>query len=271
MFDDNGRRRAEQIPRTTAQNYDSSENVSVAAMFAVPGWSVSADTLQAQVELRGQKPPGAPNPTEISGAGKKSRKRKRGYGSSRGVEVTDENLGDLWRKCIEEKSLGRLAGEPERGTKKKKKRRQREQEARKENVEADGDISQTFTAGKGSSEPTNENFTKEREQKKHENRKGNLSPAFQKNGHESAGKGLPSSEKDTPQHADGRAKYEWRKAEAAKKREQKALLKANGTLPLTRPGLTSTTSPNAAGHLSAKSSEAPTPSSLTILSAYLVL
>ncbi|MCJ1225522.1 25S rRNA (adenine645-N1)-methyltransferase [Toensbergia leucococca] len=54
-------------------------------MFAVPGWSVSANELKGQSES----------------TTKKLGKRKRGHGQADGLNITDQNLSDLWKRHIE--------------------------------------------------------------------------------------------------------------------------------------------------------------------------
>ncbi|MCJ1380141.1 25S rRNA (adenine645-N1)-methyltransferase [Xylographa soralifera] len=77
-------------------------------MFAVPGWSVSADSLIAQKETSISKAGKASKPAKQSAndvdhnLARPSKKRKRGAGGTAiGTPVTSENLADLWEKHIE--------------------------------------------------------------------------------------------------------------------------------------------------------------------------
>ena len=87
-------------------------------MFAVPGWSVPAAALKTQEDSTGKILSKTPKLKDGKSFDKPSKKRKRGLGQANGINVTEENLADLWRKHIEGKSkLG------ERGRDRKKKRR----------------------------------------------------------------------------------------------------------------------------------------------------
>ena len=232
-------------------------------MFAVPGWSVSADTLRVQVEPKDAKSPNASKSVEINGADKKSRKRKRGHGLSKGVEVTEENLGRLWRKHMEEKSVDHVAEELEGETREQKKKMKRPEKETNENTEADEDTFKNFSEGDATSELKEESLTKRKEKKKRKKKKEKMSLEVRINRQGNAGNAgnyIPNLENDVQNLADGKAKYEQRKAEVAKKRERKALLQANGTLPPTRLGPTTTTTTNATTSISSKPSKAPGPS-----------
>lgn len=62
-------------------------------MFAVPGWSVSAEKLKTQTQ---------PLPEKAGAEGaSKSKKRKRA-GKDKGLQVTDENVGQLWQQQFED-------------------------------------------------------------------------------------------------------------------------------------------------------------------------
>ena len=76
-------------------------------MFAVPGWSVSADTLKIQT-LR---PIQVTKSTEQTS--KTSKKRKRGPENVDGIAITAHNLADLWKKHID----GKSASKPKAGSK----------------------------------------------------------------------------------------------------------------------------------------------------------
>ncbi|MCJ1434575.1 25S rRNA (adenine645-N1)-methyltransferase [Xylographa pallens] len=86
-------------------------------MFAVPGWSVSADSLIAQKETSASKAGKATKPTKQFAndgdhkSAKPSKKRKRGAGGTAvGTTVTSENLADLWEKHIEGRKSAKNSG-----------------------------------------------------------------------------------------------------------------------------------------------------------------
>jgi len=97
-------------------------------MFAVPGWSVAADSLKAQAPSSVSSK--APTPTvngDNESSAKSSKKRKRSKGKASGVEVTGENFEDLWRRHIEGKNLPKedgneVSADPMKRQKKKRKR-----------------------------------------------------------------------------------------------------------------------------------------------------
>jgi ribosomal RNA-processing protein 8 len=64
-------------------------------MFAVPGWSVSSDSLKKETASQNKSAPGA-----------KSRKRKRNAGVE-ADNVTPSNVADLWESVVEGKSKGK--------------------------------------------------------------------------------------------------------------------------------------------------------------------
>lgn len=220
-------------------------------MFAVPGWSVSADALKVQIDPKAAKPANDSKPAETNSTDKKSRKRKRGHGSSKGVEVTEENLGDLWRKHIEKESLDHAVEEPERETLKQKKKRKREREGTlDESLEINGGIFEGFSEGHGASELKKEGAPAKKKKKKQKKEKESSSPVVQTN----------AQAKDPYDFEAGKAKYEQRKAEAAKRHEQKALFQANGTLPPTRPKPTTNPFPKTTTPISKKPPKALEPS-----------
>ncbi|MCJ1450956.1 25S rRNA (adenine645-N1)-methyltransferase [Mycoblastus sanguinarius] len=194
-------------------------------MFAVPGWSLSADTLKAQVDPKASKALVNSNPDKQNGTDKKSKKRKRG----KIVEVTEENLGDLWKKYVEEKGLGSVdRGIASNETRQKKKRRKGKENGGEEALEMTEDVFEGFSEGEGKI-----GFKKEEEPV--ENISKRPDTAVQVNGHAPKKDESPIALKDHGQPGDGKSKYEQRKAKASEKREQKALLQANGTLPPSRP------------------------------------
>lgn len=200
-------------------------------MFAVPGWSISADTLKAQTEPQTSKAatehkPHQPNYTDK----KKSRKRKRGLGSSNAVEVTEENLGDLWRKYIEEKSSGQPG--PKKEGKKSKQSNEEKDDVLEEIEDVHGDGFEGFSEEENFAGITEEEARKRKKRKVKENKPAGL---VQANGHGDAAEASPPLLKEKGEVENGKSKYEQRKAKALKKSEERALLQANGTLPPIRP------------------------------------
>ena len=98
-------------------------------MFAVPGWSVAADSLKRQApnSVTGK----AFKPTvndENDNPAKSSKKQKRGKGKSSGIEVNEENFENLWKKHIEGKDPSKADDHvvPVDPTKREKKKRKRD-------------------------------------------------------------------------------------------------------------------------------------------------
>lgn len=206
-------------------------------MFAVPGWSISADFLKTQTGSNAPKTatvnrPGHPIGTDQ----KKSRKRKRGHGSSDALEVTDENLGDLWKRHIEEKSLDQP--QPKKNENKVNQSNEGKDDAlgKIENVDGGGfeGFSEQDQTARSIEEET---LSKKKERKRKEHKP---TGSAQNNGHEDAAETTPQPLKEQGQVENGKSKYEQRKAKAVKKREHRALLQANGTLPPNRPENVST-------------------------------
>ncbi|CAF9931656.1 25S rRNA (adenine645-N1)-methyltransferase [Imshaugia aleurites] len=201
-------------------------------MFAVPGWSVSADTLKAQTEPKASKNATEYKPVQPNGTDKKrSRKRKRGHGPSNAVEITEENLGDLWRKHIEEKSSGQSRLKKE--GKKVKHSKDGENDALGKVEDIDGGSFEGFSE-EGKVAGTGEEAVPPKKRKKR--RKEDKSAGTLKaNGREDAAEASPPRLIEQGEAKNGKSRYEQRKAKASKKREQRALLQANGTLPPIRP------------------------------------
>ncbi|KAG8531693.1 uncharacterized protein KY384_003325 [Bacidia gigantensis] len=100
-------------------------------MFAVPGWSVDPSTLKTQTVPKSSKS-GKNGSQAQTAKAQKSKKRKR---ESHGPEVTQENVGDLYKKLIEEnvkKTDLSTADEQieERKSQKKQKRKRNKKEAK---------------------------------------------------------------------------------------------------------------------------------------------
>ena len=207
-------------------------------MFAVPGWSVSASALKTQRDLKVDQP--SRDSKSFEGE-KKSRKRKRGHGSGKGVEVTEENLGDLWKKHIEVESLHQSDDRIEGNIKRDKKTRKSVEDstvgsALEGNLGANGDLTEGVVEEGGTTKAQLQDvpavIKKKRKQKRQDQEQGTVAQA---SSHGSNAEDPPKSIEYPGSPEGGKAKFEQRKAKAAKKREAKALLQANGTLPPTRP------------------------------------
>ena len=73
----------------------------------MPGWSISADALKTQGD------PAAHTPKDITPNERKqkpSKKRKRDSEHPNGIQVTGDNLAELWQKHIEGKSKRKVNG-----------------------------------------------------------------------------------------------------------------------------------------------------------------
>lgn len=208
-------------------------------MFAVPGWSISADALKVQTEPKASKAVAEHKPDQPNGTDKKkSRKRKRGHGSNDVLEVTEENLADLWRKHIEEKSSDQ-PGPKKEGNQEGKKGKQSKQsnegkyDALGKFEDVEGSSFEGFAEKDKLAGVTEEEAPPKKKKKKPKEDKP--AGAVQAKGDEDASEASPPLLKEQGEVKDGRSKYEQRKAKASKKREQRALLQANGTLPPIRP------------------------------------
>ncbi|OAA59553.1 rRNA processing protein [Niveomyces insectorum RCEF 264] len=73
-------------------------------MFAVPGWSLSADKLKSETP-NGPAPPPPAAPSPASGANATMKKRKRPAAPS-GPRITADNVVDMWERVIEKKGRG---------------------------------------------------------------------------------------------------------------------------------------------------------------------
>ena len=203
-------------------------------MFAIPGWSISADSVKVQKEpttfrVTTERKPDQPNGIDK----KKSSKRKRGHGSNVAVEVTEENLADLWREHIEEKSSDRHGSKKvEKKGKKSKQSHEEKDDALGEIEDNHGDSFEGFSEEENVAAVGNEDARPKKKQKKEKRNEDQLDGTAQV---EDATKASPSPLKGKGEVEDGKSKYEQRKAKASKKREERAILQANGTLPPIRP------------------------------------
>lgn len=201
-------------------------------MFAVPGWSISTDFLKTQTGSNASDTATVKNPGHPIGTDKKkSRKRKRGHGSSNALEVTDENLGELWKRHIEEKSLDRP--QPKKKENKVDQSNKGKDDALGEIENVDEGSFESFSEEDQTARSIEEKAPRKKKEKKGNRHKSTGS--VQNNGLEDAAETTPQSLKEQGQVEDGKLKYEQRKARAVKKREHRALLRANGTLPPIRP------------------------------------
>ncbi|KAI9798753.1 MAG: 25S rRNA (adenine645-N1)-methyltransferase [Piccolia ochrophora] len=142
-------------------------------MFAVPGWSVSADALKPQTAEHLDR-----KPTRGHDAGKGSKKRKRGDKQSKGVAVTPENVADLWDEVIEGRTRDKANGDAAENGLTDKKRRKKPKNKMGANQEPIGDARLSPTdKGKDpvAPEPAKEkqHKSKSRKDKKREEDAGN--------------------------------------------------------------------------------------------------
>ena len=204
-------------------------------MLAVPGWSISVDSLKVQTEPEPSKLATEHKLDHPNGADrKKSRKRKWGHGSSNALEITGENIGDLWRKYIEEKDLDQA--KPKKEGKKTKQSNEEKDDALRDIDDGDGGSFEGFSeedkfVGIAEEEALLKKKKKKKKKKENNNGAGIVQPHGQTDAAETS---LPVA-KEEDKIEDGKSKYEQRKAKASNKREQRALLQANGTLPPIRP------------------------------------
>ena len=199
-------------------------------MFKVPGWSIPIEKLKTQKAVKGLgTTANAQDDIGDVGGEKKSKKRKRGH-AGRGVEVTEENLGELWIKYFE----GKVIGEEEanggvinngvhEGGEKRRKNSPVKNDGQIIHINNDVKARESLKGGK-SGEMTETESTNDRA----------VGIPITKDDISVEGNPLAST---GPQNDDdeGRAKYERRKAKAERKREQRAQKQATGELPPPRP------------------------------------
>ena len=120
-----------------AQSSSSFNTCTLRTMFAVPGWSISTDKLKVQTAATAPSSSREGRANGKEDGEKRSKKRKRGGGKN--VEVTEENLGDLWAKHLEANDLNKTAvkGAGSKESKKKKKRKAKDGEEVTENAATD--------------------------------------------------------------------------------------------------------------------------------------
>lgn len=104
-------------------------------MFAVPGWSVSADKLKTQTVTTNKTADRNLKADTNGSAVNVNKKRKRGAGSN-GTTVNGDNLAKLWEEYIEGKPGGKDSAEAVA----KREQRKRKKESREAQVGSAGDI-----------------------------------------------------------------------------------------------------------------------------------
>ncbi len=194
-------------------------------MFAVPGWAISADALKIQKDPAGKKLTHDSAPKDQKGTSLTSKKRKRGHGKANGVNVTEENLADLWRKHIEGKSQVVEDGAGSMGKKKKR---------RKEKVlnETEALTTKAEALVKVAEDPEkSEVGIGESQGKKHVE----SSPVAEARKSEITTETVNGEAQNMDPKEAAKAKFEGRKRMALEKKEKKAYLQANGTIPPQRP------------------------------------
>lgn len=196
-------------------------------MFAVPGWSVPAEALKTQADLSTQ------SAADLSKSSKPSHKRKRGHGPPNRIEITSENLAELWEKYVEGKSkgksssLGNVEGSEER---KKKKRRKNKGPDGANASEANGDGIDGVVEGRGE-------IRKEARLVEDAGRSEPQTIA-QENGYNNTTKNLPNAtDQSRKPKPSGKANYEDR----IRKKQEKAASKTLGASPPSEPSPTGTT------------------------------
>ncbi|EWY96807.1 hypothetical protein FOYG_05381 [Fusarium oxysporum NRRL 32931] len=141
-------------------------------MFAVPGWSVSADGLKSEA-------PGKNNSN--SAPGKKSNKRKRNNNNNAAENVTPSTVADLWESVIEGKKTEQPKSEKAaKRQKKQKKAKDGEDEKLKEGEETKEDKKEGDDDDDEQPKPKKEKKDKKQKQKQkstEDSTETNTSPA----------------------------------------------------------------------------------------------
>lgn len=204
-------------------------------MFAVPGYSASAETLKSQKEPKSAKPALNFSPQHLApsnelrdGSGKNPKKRKRRGNQDKNpgnIIVTDENLADLWKKYIEGKDITAGVGEDETKLKSEQKRKKRKKSG------IDGAENKVRIENNAAVQQPDQNG-EELEDKEHDNSvehgvKAEVTTTSR------GDKMSPDQLLDAKQS--GKAKYQQRKLLALKKKELKARLQSTSSLPPTQP------------------------------------
>ena len=196
-------------------------------MFAVPGWSVSADALKTQEDPAGKK---QTNDAKVNGQNgpNKSRKRKRGHSQANGVSVTEGNLADLWRKHIEGRS--QLADDGARGTEKKKKKRRKEHVHNEEEAPPVNSTALTKLV-----EDLRESQVDIEEGKIKTKKNGDPKTLAAPVKSQAVLESVNGESNGVDSKKAAKTKFEERKRKALEKKEKKAILQANSAIPPARP------------------------------------
>lgn len=240
-------------------------------MFAVPGWSVSADALKTQKEPKSVRTAHNAEPRDQNqdqdqdqngGAGnvftKKKRKRDHHKKNPEGPAVTDENLADLWKKYIEGKDtkagVEEVGTQAEGGQNRKKRKKVGNDEAKSSNgIESSAVVQTPHQDGRKG------------EGREHEDPNG-LVAGTNTSTEPTCDEVPPMISTVASQSPDtklsGKAKYQHRKLLALKKKELKARLQATGPLPPSQPNLANQSTTG----VSAEASPLPKPALSSALS-----
>lgn len=195
---------------------DAGRTQTVPAMFAVTGWSVSADILKTQAN------PSSQSSSHVALKGKKeqlSKKRKRGTKQPSDTEISGDNLAELWVKHIEgggRKAIG--AGDNNGVEQQHKKKRRKGKDRNTESVAKQAQGLQVVEC-----QDKNEKQFREKEPYKLTSDPENEGDHIAEDVDKAA---TTQESKET-----GKVKYEAR----MKKKLEKELLRASGRLPPSRP------------------------------------
>lgn len=205
-------------------------------MFAVPGWSVSAQTLKTQKGPKFAKSALNSSPQDRgsgdderndNGQNSKKRKRRGGHNQSNpgSLAVTDENLADLWKRYIEGKDVTAGVGNDKTRLKTEQKRKKRKNSGMVEathtiTIEDDTVVQQPGQKEGEVKGREHDNFAE------HEAGTGVIT--------EPRGDEMPQDQSLDAKQS-GKAKYQQRKLLALKKKELKARMQSTGSLPPSRP------------------------------------
>ena len=181
-------------------------------MFAVSGWSVSANNLKTQTE---------PSPSQQNHDGStrsgekrtpKSKKRKRDHGGQSRVQITDDDLGDLWHKHLESKKSSEATN---LGSEKAEKKIKQSKKQRGDDLEKKQAANTSDNKSNGAGQP------------RPNGRLGKHDEKFRLNSAVSEGQESPREQNANPLQnsttkEDGLARYQRRKEKAERKKQQKA-------------------------------------------------
>lgn len=191
-------------------------------MFAVPGWSVSADTLKTQRPSKSNEDRNSTRQKDQGVGIRTSKKRKRDPSYARVPVVTRENVADLWRKYIEGDVSKDSNGEKllHKNERPKKKRKNGKEEAHSKMI---GGISHGESPSIRSRLENDDSRTKGLEGTSKEAEEHEPIPQSMIQQGELQ-KTLRIKHQTAESKAEGKARYEQRKLLASKKRDQSAKL-----------------------------------------------